>query len=275
MLNSDSASKRERHDFARIRTSIPLPDLIEVQHRSYERFLQKDLKHEDREDIGLQAVFKSIFPIKDFRDNCELDFLEYQVGSWACSCGDLEGIHHVEEETVCSYCGDRVHLKFEHDVEQCQQRSKTFAVPLRVKIRLTVWDRDAETNQKSIHDIKEEEVFFGDIPLMTGNGTFIINGTERVVVSQLHRSPGVFFNNPERDVHVAQVVPYRGSWLEFETDSKGLLQVRIDRKKRFPATILLRALADSARPRSSSTASTRVSPPRSPRPGSASRTTTT
>ncbi len=242
MLNSDSASKRERHDFARIRTSIPLPDLIEVQHRSYERFLQKDLKHEDREDIGLQAVFKSIFPIKDFRDNCELDFLEYQVGSWACSCGDLEGIHHVEEETVCSYCGDRVHLKFEHDVEQCQQRSKTFAVPLRVKIRLTVWDRDAETNQKSIHDIKEEEVFFGDIPLMTGNGTFIINGTERVVVSQLHRSPGVFFNNPERDVHVAQVVPYRGSWLEFETDSKGLLQVRIDRKKRFPATILLRAL---------------------------------
>jgi len=242
MLISDSTSKRERRDFSRILTSIPLPDLIEVQHRSYERFLQKDLKSLDREEIGLQAVFRSIFPIRDFRDNCELDFLEYSVGTWSCSCGALEGIHHVELDSVCDYCGDRVHLKVEHDVEQCQQRGKTYAVPLRVKIRLTVWDQDPDTKERSIHDIKEEEVFFGDIPLMTENGTFIINGTERVVVSQLHRSPGVFFNNPERDVHVAQVVPYRGSWLEFETDSKGLLQVRIDRKKRFPATILLRAL---------------------------------
>ncbi len=242
MLISDSATVRERHSFSRIHASIPLPDLIEVQHRSYERFLQKDVQPADREEIGLQAVFQSIFPIKDFRDNCELDFLEYSVGSWACSCGDLEGIHHAEQDSVCGYCGDRVHLKVEHDVEQCQQRGKTFGVPLRVKIRLTVWDRDAETNQRSIHDIKEEEVFFGDIPLMTENGTFIINGTERVVVSQLHRSPGVFFSHPERDVHVAQVVPYRGSWLEFETDAKGMLQVRIDRKKRFPGTVLLRAL---------------------------------
>ncbi len=243
MLNGDSAPTRERHSFSRIHASIPLPDLIEVQHRSYERFLQKDVQPADREEIGLQAVFRSIFPITDFRENCELEFLEYSVGNWACSCGDLEGIHHKEDETVCGYCGDRVHLKVEHDVEQCQQRGKTFGVPLRVKIRLTIWDRDTDTNLKSIHDIKEEEVFFGDIPLMTENGTFIINGTERVVVSQLHRSPGVFFKNPERGVHVAQVVPYRGSWLEFETDDqKGLLQVRIDRKKRFPATVLLRAL---------------------------------
>ncbi len=244
MLTQETRPQRERHDFSRIRTSIPLPDLIEVQHRSYERFLQKDLQPPDREEIGLQAVFKSIFPIKDFRETCELDFLEYTVGRWACGCGELEGIEHTSEDEVCNYCGDRVHLKVDHDVEQCQQRGKTYAVPLKVKIRLTVWDRDPDTNQRSIHDIKEEEVFFGAIPLMTRNGTFIINGSERVVVSQLHRSPGVFFhkNKDHRDCYQAQVVPYRGSWLEFETDHKGLLQVRIDRKKRFPATIFLRAL---------------------------------
>ena len=242
MLNPEAAPKRVRHDFSRIRASIPLPNLIEVQHRSYDRFLQKDLQTQDREEIGLQAVFRSIFPIRDFRDNCELDFLEYSVGRWACSCGELEGIEHTHDGSVCNYCGDRVHLKVEHDVEQCQQRGKTYAVPLKVKIRLTVWDRDPETNQRSIHDIKEEEVFFGDIPLMTENGTFIINGTERVVVSQLHRSPGVFFHEADRGCYLAQVVPYRGSWLEFETDGKGLLQVRIDRKKRFPATIFLRAI---------------------------------
>ncbi len=242
MLNPDVAPKRMRHDFSRIRASIPLPNLIEVQHRSYDRFLQKGIQARNREEIGLQAVFRSIFPIRDFRDNCELDFLEYSVGRWACSCGDLEGIEHTRNGEPCEYCGDRVHLKVEHDVEQCQHRGKTYAVPLKVKIRLTVWDRDPETNQRSIHDIKEEEVFFGDIPLMTENGTFIINGTERVVVSQLHRSPGVFFHEADRNCYLAQVVPYRGSWLEFETDAKGLLQVRIDRKKRFPATIFLRAL---------------------------------
>ena len=242
MPTMEVVPKRDRHNFSRIRTSIPLPNLIEVQHRSYERFLQKDIRPEDREEIGLQAVFRSIFPISDFRDNCELSFLEYSVGRWACSCGELEGIEEARQETVCPYCGDRAHLKVEHDVEQCQQRGKTFAVPLKVKIRLTVYDRDPETDQRSIHDIKEEEVFFGDIPLMTENGTFIINGTERVVVSQLHRSPGVFFHEVDRGCYLAQVVPYRGSWLEFETDAKGLLQVRIDRKKRFPATIFLRAL---------------------------------
>ena len=242
MPTMEVVPKRDRHNFSRIRTSIPLPNLIEVQHRSYERFLQKDIRPEEREEIGLQAVFRSIFPISDFRDNCELSFLEYSVGRWACSCGELEGIEEARQETVCPYCGDRAHLKVEHDVEQCQQRGKTFAVPLKVKIRLTVYDRDPETDRRSIHDIKEEEVFFGDIPLMTENGTFIINGTERVVVSQLHRSPGVFFHEVDRGCYLAQVVPYRGSWLEFETDAKGLLQVRIDRKKRFPATIFLRAL---------------------------------
>ena len=242
MPTTEIVPGRDRVNFSRIRTSIPLPNLIEVQHRSYERFLQKDQRPEDREEIGLQAVFRSIFPISDFRENCELSFLEYSVGRWACSCGELEGIEQARRETVCPYCGDRAHLKVEHDVEQCQQRGKTFAVPLKVKIRLTVYDRDPETDRRSIHDIKEEEVFFGDIPLMTENGTFIINGTERVVVSQLHRSPGVFFHEVDRGSYLAQVVPYRGSWLEFETDAKGLLQVRIDRKKRFPATIFLRAL---------------------------------
>ncbi len=244
MLTQETRPQRERHDFSRIRSSIPLPDLIQVQHRSYERFLQKDLLSQDREQIGLQAVFRSIFPIHDFRETCELDFLEYTVGRWACGCGELEGIEFTRDDQVCTYCGDRVHLKVDHDVEQCQQRGKTYSVPLKVKIRLTVWDKDPDTGQRSIHDIKEEEVFFGAIPLMTRNGTFIINGSERVVVSQLHRSPGVFFHKSKdhRDSYQAQIVPYRGSWLEFETDHKGLLQVRIDRKKKFPATIFLRAL---------------------------------
>ena len=153
-------------------------------------------------------------------------------------CGHLNNNNPV----TCDTCDEPVGLKLKYDVDECQERGMTFAVPLKVTIRLVVWDKDPETGAKTIRDIKEQEVYFGDIPLMTENGTFIINGTERVIVSQLHRSPGVFFSQPEKGLFAAQIIPYRGSWIEFEYDSKNLLHVRIDRKRKFLATVFLRAL---------------------------------
>src|SRR5688572_4205331 len=264
---------RERVNFAKINTSIPIPNLIEIQKNSYERFLQMRVLPAEREDAGLQSVFKSVFPITDLRENCSLEFVEYSIGNWECKCGRLVGldklgrpctfcaatiitdprgdreIHcpkcgHLNENTpvVCDTCDEPVGLKLKYDVDECQERGMTFAVPLKVTIRLVVWDKDPETQARTIRDIKEQEVYFGDIPLMTDNGTFIINGTERVIVSQLHRSPGVFFSQPEKGLFAAQIIPYRGSWVEFEYDSKNLLHVRIDRKRKFLATVFLRAM---------------------------------
>jgi DNA-directed RNA polymerase subunit beta len=264
---------RERVNFAKINTSIPIPNLIEIQKNSYERFLQMRVLPAEREDAGLQSVFKSVFPITDLRENCSLEFVEYSIGNWECKCGRLVGldklgrpctfcaatiitdprgdreIHcpkcgHLNENTpvTCDTCDEPVGLKLKYDVDECQERGMTFAVPLKVTIRLVVWDKDPETQAKTIRDIKEQEVYFGDIPLMTDNGTFIINGTERVIVSQLHRSPGVFFSQPEKGLFAAQIIPYRGSWVEFEYDSKNLLHVRIDRKRKFLASVFLRAL---------------------------------
>jgi DNA-directed RNA polymerase subunit beta len=157
----------------------------------------------------------------------------------AClSCGKA----NENRGTVCDTCGDSVGLKLKYDVEECQERGMTYSVPLKVTIRLTVYDKDPESGVRSIRDIKEQEVYFGDIPLMTENGTFIINGTERVIVSQLHRSPGVFFHEVDKGSYLAQIIPYRGSWVEFEFDQKNLLYVRIDRKRKFLATVFLRAL---------------------------------
>ena len=264
---------RERVDFAKIKTSIPIPNLIEIQKNSYERFLQMRVLAQDREDAGLQSVFKSIFPITDLRENCSLEFVDYSIGNWECKCGRLVGLdklgrpctfcaatiindprgdreihcpkcgHFNENHPVtCETCDEAVGLKLKYDVDECQERGMTFAVPLKVTIRLVVWDKDAETGAKTIRDIKEQEVYYGDIPLMTENGTFIINGTERVIVSQLHRSPGVFFSQPEKGLFAAQIIPYRGSWVEFEFDAKNLLHVRIDRKRKFLASVFLRAL---------------------------------
>src|SRR5215203_4777677 len=260
-----------RHDFSKIKTKVRIPNLIEIQRDSYNRFLQMDLLPEEREPAGLQAVFRSVFPISDFRQTAELDFVEYHIGNWQCKCGRLEGLRYLRANckscgslvkvdpltpgetlchncgtfnavrpTLCDNCGEPVGLKHKHDQQECQERGMTYSVPLKVKIRLTVFDKDPETETKSIRDIKEEEVFFGEIPLMTDNGTFIINGTERVIVSQLHRSPGVFFE--KSPVYLAKVIPYRGSWVEFEYDQKNLLYVRIDRKRKFLASIFLRAL---------------------------------
>ncbi|HEY7789077.1 MAG TPA: DNA-directed RNA polymerase subunit beta [Vicinamibacterales bacterium] len=264
---------RERIDFSKIKTTIPIPNLIEIQKKSYERFLQMNRLPSERDDAGLQSVFKSVFPISDFRENSSLEFIEYSIGNWECKCSKLSGLHHLRKPCdncghtlvadpygdrevlcpkcgkpneargdVCDICGHTVALKLKYDMEECQERGMTYAVPLKVTIRLVVWNKDPETGVKTIRDIKEQEVYFGDIPLMTENGTFIINGTERVIVSQLHRSPGAFFHSEDKALYVAQIIPYRGSWVEFEYDAKNLLYVRIDRKRKFLASVFLRAL---------------------------------
>ncbi|MFZ0959508.1 MAG: DNA-directed RNA polymerase subunit beta [Terriglobia bacterium] len=274
MPNGGNGAVRQRINFSKIPTVIKIPNLIEVQRRSYERFLQMNLLPSEREDVGLQAVFNSVFPITDFRGIAQLDFVDYSIGNWECKCGSLKGLHHLRSTckncghtvitdpfkvgevlctkcgtfnknvvTFCNKCGDPVALQLKYDVTECQERGMTFAAPLKVTIRLTLYDKDTDTGHKSIRDIKEQEVYFGEIPLMTENGTFIINGTERVIVSQLHRSPGVFFEaNSQKTYFLGKIIPYRGSWVEFEYDTKNLLYVRIDRKRKFLATIFLRAL---------------------------------
>ena len=229
---------RERIDFSKIRAAVPIPNLIEIQKKSYERFLQMNRMPGEREDAGLQSVFKSVFPISDFRENSSLEFIDYAIGDWE-PVADVPGVRY---HVVRDFDGKRMGLKLKYDVEECQERGMTYAVPLKVTIQLGVWNKDPDTGVRSIRDIKEQEVYFGEIPLMTDNGTFIINGTERVIVSQLHRSPGAFFHSEDKAAFIAQIIPYRGSWVEFEYDAKNLLYVRIDRKRKFLATVFLRAL---------------------------------
>ncbi len=218
-ISSLTNRKRVRKSFGRIAEVAPMPNLIEVQKSSYDHFLQMGVPSDERQDVGLQEVFKTVFPIKDFSEISMLEFVRYEL------------------ETP----------KF--DVDECQQRGLTFAAPLKVTLRLVVWDVDEFTGAKSIRDIKEQEVYMGDMPLMTQNGTFVINGTERVIVSQMHRSPGVFFDHDKGKTHssgkylfAARVIPYRGSWLDFEFDAKDILYVRIDRRRKLPASTLLLAL---------------------------------
>jgi DNA-directed RNA polymerase subunit beta len=266
--------ERQRLDFAKIQGSIQIPNLIEVQMKSYQRFLQMDLLPSERDDGGLQSVFTSVFPIKDFREMSQLEFVDYSIGNWECKCGNLKGLHHLRATcrncgasvvtnpyqtgdvichkcgtfnrntpTFCNKCGDPVAMQLKYDVNECQERGMTYSAPLKVTIRLTIYDKDPDSGAKTIRDIKEQEVFYGDIPLMTENGTFIINGTERVIVSQLHRSPGVFFESANsRTYFLGKIIPYRGSWVEFEYDTKNILYVRIDRKRKFLGSIFLRAL---------------------------------
>src|SRR5690242_16181891 len=210
---------RFRRSFGRIRKIIDLPYLIEIQKNSYELFLQKDVAPMERQNIGLQEVFKSVFPIKDFNETASLEFVSYSLG------------------------------EPKYDVEECHQRGMTFAAPLKVTVQLVLWDIDQQTGARSIKNVKEQEVYFGEIPLMTINGTFMINATERVIVSQLHRSPGVFFEHDKGKTHAsgkllysARVIPYRGSWVDLEFDPRDILYVRIDRRRKFHATVLLRAL---------------------------------
>ena len=273
MVTTTEISTIERRNFSRIGSTLPIPNLIDVQRRSYERFLQMNLLPEEREDRGLHAVFHSIFPFSDFRETCSLDFVKYTIGDWQCRCGTLKGLEflrmtcsncaakimtdHPHEETVdcgecgvvnknrvtrCDKCGEPVDLQLKYSLPECQERGMSHGVPLRVTFRLFVYDKDPETGARMMRDAKEEEVYFGDIPLMTDNGTFVINGTERVVVSQLHRSPGVFFTDQGPRAFLAKIIPYRGSWVEFEYDRKEVLNIRIDRKRKFHGTVFLRAL---------------------------------
>src|SRR5918992_476975 len=213
---------RFRRSFGSIRKIIDLPYLIEIQKNSYDLFLQKGVPSAERQNIGLQEVFKSVFPIKDFNDTASLEFVNYTLG------------------------------EPKYDVDECHQRGMTYAAPLKVTVQLVLWDVDAQTGARSIKNVKEQEVYFGEIPLMTKNGTFMVNGTERVIVSQLHRSPGVFFEHDKGKTHAsgkllysARLIPYRGSWVDLEFDPRDILYVRIDRRRKFHATVLLRALGMS------------------------------
>ena len=219
MASSFTGRKRVRKNFGRLEAAVEMPNLIEVQRTSYEQFLQRDIPRNERTDTGIQEVFKSVFPIKDFSERGTLEFVAYEFEAP------------------------------KYDVEECQQRGMTFAAPLKVTLRLVVWDIDEETGARSIRDVKEQEVYMGDMPLMTGKGTFVVNGTERVIVSQMHRSPGVFFDHDKGKTHssgkylfAARIIPYRGSWLDFEFDAKDLAYVRIDRRRKLPVTTLLLAL---------------------------------
>lgn len=265
---------RERLDFSKIKSAFPMPDLLAIQKQSYADFLQMDLLPEERKDVGLQAAFKDIFPVSDFKETTQLDFIHYSIGNWECKCGRLKGVENARrkcegcdtllppdveltEKEICPYCGsmkkilvplcdhcgDNVNLKLKYTPNECLQKGYTFSVPLRIKVRLISWEKDATTKVKRLKHIKEQEVYFGDIPLMTDKGTFIFNGIERVVVSQLQRSPGVFFRPGEtRGFFIGKIIPYRGAWVEFEYDSKNIMYARLDRKKKFLATVFLRAL---------------------------------
>ena len=221
MAYSFTERKRIRKDFGKLSEKMELPYLLAIQTDSYNKFLQVGTGAEDRAESGLHAAFKSVFPIASYSGSAELEYVDYRLGEPA------------------------------FDVKECVSRSITYAAPLRVKVRLIIYDK--ESSSKKVKDVKEQEVYMGEIPLMTENGTFVINGTERVVVSQLHRSPGVFFDHDKGKTHSsgkllynARVIPYRGSWLDFEFDPKDAVFVRIDRRRKLPASIILRALEYSS-----------------------------
>jgi len=222
MSNKSFAKTRIRKNFGKIRKIVDIPNLIGVQRDSYRRFLQKDIAPQKREEIGLQAIFKSVFPIKDFTGSASLEFVSYRFA------------------------------EVNHSVEECINRGMTYDIPMRITVRLVVYDIDKETGVSNIRDIKEQEIYFGTIPLMTAKGTFIINGTERVVVSQLHRSSGVFFAHDQGKTHssgkviyTSRIIPVRGSWIDMEIDPKDIVYIRIDRRRKFPVTLLFKAFGYS------------------------------
>ncbi|WP_417625214.1 DNA-directed RNA polymerase subunit beta [Paremcibacter congregatus] len=223
MATSYSSRKKVRKNFGRIEEVAEMPNLIKVQRSSYDQFLQTDIPADERVNDGLQGVFKSVFPVSDFAGTASLEFVSYELEAP------------------------------KYDTDECQQRDMTYAAPLRVTLRLIVFEVDEETEARSVLDIKEQDVYMGDLPMMTDRGTFVVNGTERVIVSQMHRSPGVFFDHDKGKTHAsgkflfaARVIPYRGSWLDFEFDAKDTVFVRIDRRRKLPVTTLLYALGMGA-----------------------------
>ena len=222
MSKRPTANKRIRKSFGKIKKIVEIPDLIGMQRDSYQRFLQMNVAPEKREDIGLQAVFKSVFPIKDFTGSASLEFVSYRFA------------------------------EIKHSEEECVHRGMTYELPVRITVRLVVYDTDKDTGVSNIRDIKEQEIYFGTIPLMTEKGTFIINGTERVVVSQLHRSSGVFFDHDKgkshssgKIIYSSRIIPVRGSWIDLEIDPKDIVYIRIDRRRKFPVTVLFKAFGYS------------------------------
>ena len=270
---------RQRHNFSKIRSLVPIPNLIDIQKRSYDEFLQMNLLHGEREVRGLKSVFESMFPVQNGKNadgtdaSLEIEFLDYTVGHWACKCQKFVGLEHLRTvckncnhsivtdhpkdpsvdcpkcgtrnknaATICDVCSEPVRLHSKMSMEECVERGATMASPLKIRVRLNQFEKDDKGNRR-YKQSQESEVYFGDVPTMTDRGTFIINGTERVIVSQLHRSPGVFFSiSPDKTQYSAQIIPYRGSWIEFELDAKGLLYARIDRKRKFLGSTFLRAL---------------------------------
>ncbi|MBL0210222.1 MAG: DNA-directed RNA polymerase subunit beta [Holophagaceae bacterium] len=270
---------RQRHNFSKIRSLVPIPNLIDIQKRSYDEFLQMNLLHGEREIRGLKSVFESMFPVQNGKNadgsdaSLEIEFLDYTVGHWACKCQKFVGLEHLRTvckncshsivtdhpkdpsvdcpkcgtrnknaATICDVCSEPVSLHSKMSMEECVERGATMASPLKIRVRLNQFEKDDKGNRR-YKQSQESEVYFGDVPTMTDRGTFIINGTERVIVSQLHRSPGVFFSiSPDKTQYSAQIIPYRGSWIEFELDAKGLLYARIDRKRKFLGSTFLRAL---------------------------------
>jgi DNA-directed RNA polymerase subunit beta len=223
MATTFNGRRKVRKSFGSIREVTEMPNLIEVQKASYDQFLIVDEPKGGRNEEGLQAVFKSVFPITDFANTASLEFVKYEF-----------------EQP-------------KYDVDECRQRDMTFAAPLKVTLRLIVFEVDEETGAKSVKDIKEQDVYMGDMPFMTSNGTFIVNGTERVIVSQMHRSPGVFFDHDKGKTHssgkllfAGRIIPYRGSWLDIEFDAKDIVFARIDRRRKIPVTSLLKALGMDA-----------------------------
>src|SRR6188508_2659876 len=222
MAYSFTEKKRIRKDFGKLPSVLSVPYLLSIQIDSYQKFLQQEAPGTERTEMGLHAAFRSVFPIVSYSGNASLEYVSYRLG-----------------EPV-------------FDVKECQLRGLTYAAPLRVKVRLIVLDKEAPGAKKPVKDIREQEVYLGELPLMTENGTFVVNCTERVIVSQLHRSPGVFFDHDRGKTHSsgkllfsARIIPYRGSWLDFEFDPKDCVYARIDRRRKLPVTIILRALGMS------------------------------
>ena len=234
-----------RINFGKSLSVVEIPNLIEIQLVSYERFLQSKVPPSERENEGLENVFQSVFPISDFNETAFLNYVGYEIGSWMSKSGEFRGLGG--PGVVDPKSREPLTYRPRHDMEECRERGMTYSDPLRVIVQLVLTEKGLD-GEPVVKDIKEQKVYLGEIPLMTENGTFIINGTERVVVSQMHRSPGVFFSRDSGPIHsgkhlfAARVIPYRGSWLDFEFDSKDILYVRIDRRRKLPATTLLRAL---------------------------------
>ena len=216
--DGNGSTTQHRKDYSKLSAKFDVPNLIEIQWNSYERFLQRDIPPEQRVDTGLQAAFTSVFPLSDYNDTSVIEFLDYAIGSP------------------------------KYELQECLERGMTHAAPLKIRVRLILWEKEEQTGTKRVRDVREQEVYIGEIPLMTRHGTFIVNGTERVVVSQLQRSAGVIFTHDKGKTHAsgrvlfsARIIPYRGSWLDFEFDSKDVLYVRIDRRRKIPSTVLLKA----------------------------------